>query len=164
MFSPQNYSYAEHGFIYFSDGNLYSYGSNKYGQLGIGRDEQPEDPVFVMKMDEIRKIFCSDMNSLILTENGDVLVAGNNYGNKFMNIFSDENIIDIYMREFIIFLYEDRSCYTFIDDKLNKVDVGEKVTRILDGNILLTDKNIYMIDNSFIIRHINNRYLYIILD
>lgn len=68
-----------------SDNTIYSWGTCKYGALGLGNQifssvpTKVQSPLFGMK---IQKIACAQDCTFLLLENGEVLAAGRNSDNK----------------------------------------------------------------------------------
>ncbi len=58
--------------------DLFCFGANNRGQLGIGSKKDQKKPVFLMKREEVKEIACGCQHTLILKRNGDLLVCGNN--------------------------------------------------------------------------------------
>ena len=66
-----------HNFIY--NGNeLFTFGDNVLGQLGLGDNENKNKPTLLMQDKTIRQIICGEVHSFILKNNGKLLVFGNN--------------------------------------------------------------------------------------
>ena len=63
------------------DGTLEGFGNNDNGQIGNGSEEEKIIPKPIMKDNQIESICCGMNHSLMLRQNHDVLVCGNNeYG------------------------------------------------------------------------------------
>jgi alpha-tubulin suppressor-like RCC1 family protein len=68
-----------HTLFVTDDGDLYAYGSNAYGQLGLGGTIFQSEPAFVMA--DVALAAAGMYHSLIITTDGRLLCAGrNNYG------------------------------------------------------------------------------------
>ena len=66
-----------HTLIY--DGyELYGFGDNYFGQLGLGDNINRNVPTLMMTDKSIRKIVCGCYHTLILKESGELFVFGNN--------------------------------------------------------------------------------------
>ena len=59
---------------------IYSWGDNEYGQLGLGHIDNQKTPLLCSSLlnEDITDIKCNNLNTLALTSNGDVLSCGNN--------------------------------------------------------------------------------------
>ena len=70
----------KHTLIY--DGNeLFGFGNNDYGQLGLGDNDNRNIPILLMTDKTIRKIFYGSYHTFILKESGELFAFGNNnYG------------------------------------------------------------------------------------
>eukprot|EP01091_Cochliopodium_minus_P008271 TRINITY_DN1844_c1_g1_i2.p1 TRINITY_DN1844_c1_g1~~TRINITY_DN1844_c1_g1_i2.p1 ORF type:complete len:312 (+),score=81.61 TRINITY_DN1844_c1_g1_i2:231-1166(+) len=70
-----------HTMIYKESGELFVFGSNEYGQLGIGtlKNQKQPTPLLLMKDETIKMIRLGGNHSIIYKENGDLLVFGKNY-------------------------------------------------------------------------------------
>lgn len=80
------YCGIRHSGVLTEDGSLYMFGSNLYGNLGVGnnRDYSYYEPqlvkFFIEKDIKIKKFCCSDYNTIALSEDGDVYTWG--YGGR----------------------------------------------------------------------------------
>lgn len=68
-------------------GNVYSFGSNEYGALGLGelkmKSETPQRISLASSIRDIKRIFCAFDCSIILTHDGIVYACGSNNYNRF---------------------------------------------------------------------------------
>ena len=72
---------VNHVLILKLDGSVYGCGSNEYGQLGTGDNENRNKLTLIMKDSSIVGIRCGSNHSLIWKSNGDIFTFGcNNYG------------------------------------------------------------------------------------
>ena len=70
-----------HTIIYTKNGEVYVFGYNNYGQLGLGNIKNQNMPQLLMTDKEIRQIACGQEHSIILKKNGELFVFGSNkYG------------------------------------------------------------------------------------
>jgi len=70
-----------HNIIYNKDNNLFVFGSNFYGQLGLGHNNNINIPILLMQDQQIKSISCGYNHSIIQKTNGELLIFGNNaYG------------------------------------------------------------------------------------
>ena len=61
-----------------SDGSVYAWGDNKYGQLGLGTTRKSKTPKKVKALSNIIDIACDIDHSMALNDNGKVYTWGNN--------------------------------------------------------------------------------------
>lgn len=89
MISPQLFNMAKHGFIYFENGDLYGFGNNSHGQLGI---EKTDEYIYkyILTDSNIVKIVVGSDNSYILKRNGQLYGAGNDQAMGWKEIFEEE--------------------------------------------------------------------------
>ena len=67
----------DHNFIY--DGNeLFAYGCNDCGQLGLGDFNNRNKPTLIMRDKEIRQIVCGERHTFILKESKELFAFGRN--------------------------------------------------------------------------------------
>ncbi len=67
-------------FMYMTNGDLFVFGDNGYGQLGLGHSIDVNEPVLLMNDCNITQIACSGLHVLIYKKNGDLFVCGCNSG------------------------------------------------------------------------------------
>jgi len=67
-----------HSLALCSDGSVWAWGDNTYGQLGDGTNENREFPVKVQKLKDIMLIACGVTHSLAVDKNGDLWSWGDN--------------------------------------------------------------------------------------
>ena len=68
-----------HTFILKESGELFAFGNNKYGQLGLGDNKNRNVPTLLIHDDSIQQIICGNYNSFILKKSKELFVFG--YGN-----------------------------------------------------------------------------------
>ena len=70
-----------HTFILKESDELFAFGYNCYGQLGLGDNENRNIPTLIMQDKTIRQIVCGEDHSFILKESGELFAFGcNNSG------------------------------------------------------------------------------------
>lgn len=68
-----------------ANGNLYSWGSNDFGALGLGKQNFSTVPIrlpLFQNIHDIKKIYCGPDCSLILLQDGTVYACGRNNANR----------------------------------------------------------------------------------
>ena len=68
-----------HTIILKENNEVFVFGCNNYGQLGLGHYENQNRPIILMQEIPIYQIACGHYHTMILKENGDVLVFGYNH-------------------------------------------------------------------------------------
>ena len=96
-----------HSFILKESGELFAFGYNDYGQLGLGDNNNRNEPTLLMIDKQIRQVVCGwAHHTFILKESGELIAFGNNYcgqlglgDNKSRNkptlLMTDNNIVSI---------------------------------------------------------------------
>jgi alpha-tubulin suppressor-like RCC1 family protein len=74
--------------ILLFDGELYSWGNNEYGQLGLNHSEET-DGINKIGLCNIKKISCGIYHSMALNNHGDVYIWGRNPPSKLENSYSE---------------------------------------------------------------------------
>ena len=69
-----------HSFILLENGDLYGFGSNWAGQLGVGDQEDKLTPTRVVGLSNVQKVAAGETHTLALLENGDVYAFGGRSG------------------------------------------------------------------------------------
>ena len=81
-------------------GELFAFGRNNYGQLGLGDNENRNVPTLVMQDKEIQQIVCGCYHSFILKESGELFAFGwNYYGQLGLGDNKDRNIPTLVMQD-----------------------------------------------------------------
>ncbi|MBQ2938059.1 MAG: cadherin-like beta sandwich domain-containing protein [Clostridia bacterium] len=76
-----------------SDGTVWSWGSNTYGQLGLGDNTNRSEPTQIQGMTDVIDIAAGNNNTMILKSDGTVWATGwNNYGQLGDGSITDSNI------------------------------------------------------------------------
>lgn len=88
---------GEHIFAVSSTQELYGWGKNKEGQLGIGSiSEYEHEPTLVRKLESIVQAYCGDNYSACVSAYGEVYVTGSLEGGKLGlgNAYTDGYLLD----------------------------------------------------------------------
>ena len=106
-----------HTLLLTLEGNLYSFGSNHNGQLGLNENtiEKTNKPTLIRNIPEIKRIECGDNHSMCIDVNNNLwLFGGNNYGQLGLSDYENRykpikhptlpNIMDISSRGYSTFI------------------------------------------------------------
>ena len=121
---------------------IFSWGDNTYSQCGLDNNEFTfiESPKMIFKEISIKNISLGNNHTIILTNNGEVIIFGDN---QFLQCSNDENknIIKLVENNNILPLM-DYSYYTTTIDYLIKNDeIAEKIEAKNDSSLIITNKN-----------------------
>lgn len=83
-----------HNIIYKNNGDLWGYGRNSEGQLGIGTCDNVHTPMILYNDKDIKDIICGGFHTIIYRYNGDVLVCGYNFHGQLGLSTNDTYIIN----------------------------------------------------------------------
>ena len=79
-------------FVITENGDLYGWGSNWSGQLGIGNTENQASPVKVTGVSNVEDIYCGTRSTFVKTKTGEVYAFGSNmYGQLGIGNITDQN-------------------------------------------------------------------------
>jgi hypothetical protein len=81
---------GNHSFALTESNEVYSWGNNKYGQLGYGNYKDSNSPTRVLIEFPIEKICCGRFHSILLSKEGDVYTFEDNFSYKNSNINGTE--------------------------------------------------------------------------
>ena len=87
-------------FLYKVNGDLFVWGNNQYGQLGLGDYLYRDKPVLLMNDLRIKKIIKSINFTMLYKTNGDLFVFGS-------NTFGNLGLGDFYHRDIPVLLMND---------------------------------------------------------
>lgn len=88
-------SYGGHSLALNSDGKVWGWGNNLYGQVGNVTDETVQTPIMIEKLTQIEDIAVGFDFSAALDKEGNVWTWGNNASNTPQKVKGLSNIIDI---------------------------------------------------------------------
>jgi alpha-tubulin suppressor-like RCC1 family protein len=81
-----------HSMILKKNGELFVFGRNYSGQLGLGNYNYQNKPIILMQDENISQIVCGQWHSMILKKNGDLFVFGDNgYGQ--LGLGNNDNLV-----------------------------------------------------------------------
>ena len=129
-----------HNLALRSDGRVYSWGNNNYGQLGV--EDESTYPVLIPGLDNIVKVLAGDGVSLVLTNDGEVY----KFGRGFDTYDFTPNLIDDIVNG--VELYQNRN-YIDFDLELTGMDEPEMLHNLDITNynfqFVKTADNIYYV-------------------
>lgn len=67
-----------HYLVLKSDGTVWTWGSNEYGELGDGTNNQRNEPIQISNLKNIVKIACGDFHSMAIDRDGNIWAWGDN--------------------------------------------------------------------------------------
>ena len=84
--------YDDYGSYYIinTTGDVFAYGKNYYGQLGIGNNENQSSPVKVNRLSDIEKLYLGGSSNFAKNKNGEIYAWGDN-GREQLGIENDKN-------------------------------------------------------------------------
>lgn len=141
-----------HGMLLTSDGEVYAFGKNNYGQLGLGHHFDCEIPQLVPNIYDITSISVSSQHSMLLTAEGNVYVTQNFV---FSLLDKVSNIVQISAgNEHSLLLSADNNVYIYQDGKTMNLLTDKNIKLVSTGSnhSLLLDKD------GLVYCYGNNRY------
>ena len=126
-------------YVYTYDDELYVYGRNDYGQLGLGGYNNEPYPVLVPNITGVKKIIAQGSDCFILTNSGDLYAAGENAKGQFglgdhnsRNIFTliASNVDEFWYNKGTLIYYSDNFVYGVGSNNSNKLGAGIDVTTV----------------------------------
>ena len=112
-----------HSMILKNNGELYVYGSNFFGQLGLEDTKEKNELKLLMKDPEIKSIYCDAWYSMILKNNGDLFVFGDNSHNQLGICFSK---CKLKQDEWGKYLYLDKPTLLMNDKNISIINTGTR--------------------------------------
>jgi len=146
-----------HNFIYMNTGELYGFGENINGQLGLGHNRSVDSLILLMIDFEIKQIICGFNFSMLLKNNGELWVFGcNDYGqlglgHKFEVLVPTLLMVDPEIKQVVcghdhsVILKNNNDILVFGSNICGQLglpyDVSYRIPRVLNNSII-TNKNI----------------------
>jgi hypothetical protein len=132
-----------HNLALRSDGKVYSWGENEYGQLGLGNEQKTKIPTQISDINNVVDILAGSGVSLFLTNNGKIYKCGREFDTIDDVPYQIEDINDA------VELYQNRNYYDSQDLKLLEIDDIEQLYYVDNENFnyqfVKTSDNIYYI-------------------
>lgn len=90
--------YGSAAFAIKTDGSVWSWGSNNYGMLGNGTDQDTPIPTSSLNLPgRAQSVVCNAFNSLVLLEDGRLYIAGDYIGNQFTLL--QEDVSEVFIKD-----------------------------------------------------------------
>lgn len=129
----------DHAIALTGDGNLYSWGSSKWGQVGLGASPQnPLKPTLIkagLSSKTITSITCGSSHSACLTTSGDVYTWGRGFEGQTGHASSalEESVNDVITSVQLL----PKCVSAFVKNPVKVVECGEKFTIVVceDGSV-----------------------------
>ncbi|GMI11472.1 hypothetical protein TrLO_g5187 [Triparma laevis f. longispina] len=129
----------DHAIALTGDGNLYSWGSSKWGQVGLGASPQnPLKPTLIkagLSNKTIKSITCGSSHSACLTTSGDVYTWGRGFEGQTGHASSalEESVNDVITSVQLL----PKCVSAFVKNPVKAVECGEKFTIVVceDGSV-----------------------------
>lgn len=133
---------ANHAIALTAEGEVFVFGNNDYGQLGLGHNIKSDIPQLIDNVDDVIYVSVSDRHSMLLTSTGDVYITKNNKFDKL----EIKNIIQISAGlSHSLALSEDKNVYLIKSDKIDLFMKNSDVISISTGydhSLLLNNKGL----------------------
>lgn len=132
-----------HNLAVRSDGQVYAWGDNKFGQLGLDNEISMENPTIIPNLNNIVKVLASDGISLAIDNHGDVF--------KFGREFDTSDLVPYQLNEIknAIELYQNRNYSDINNLKLFDIDDLEQIYNLdktySNYQFVRTTDNIYYV-------------------
>lgn len=132
-------------YVYTHDEELYVFGYNSNGQLGLGGTETAMTPTLIHTVTGVKKMYAIGATCFILLHDGSLLAVGENSQGEFgLDDYDDRNLFTKIASNVKDFWYKDRSLVYYANNILyatgsnscNKFCVGSDVTTILIPTVL----------------------------
>jgi len=146
----------QHSMIYCNNGDLFVFGDNEDGQLGLGDEEDRNVPTLLLNNKDIKMISCGGYHSMIYYNNGDLFVFGNNnrgqlglgdnnHRNKPTLFFNNKDIKTICCGRFhSMMYYNNGDLFVFGNNNDGQLGLGDNKDRN-KPTLLMNNKDIKMI-------------------
>jgi len=147
-----------HSMILKNNGDLFVFGNNMCGQLGLGIGDYKNInvPTFLTKIPEIKSIQCGLRHTMILKNNGELLVCGDNRSGqlgleveqndtvcKLTKLMKDTNVKSICCRgDYSMILKNNGELYAFGDNTYGQLGLEKDELNIHTPTLILTNSTI----------------------
>jgi len=111
-----------HTMIISDDGNLYAFGRNNYGQLGLGDNQERNIPTLVNIDFKVKQVACGNSHTTIISEDNNLYTFGyNRYGQLGLGDNRNKNIPTLVNLDFKVKMIDCGSWYTMIISEDNNL-------------------------------------------
>lgn len=86
---------SEHCVALDDSGHIYAWGSNLYGQLGDGTNENKYIPIVISTIDDIKDVIAGYRHTILIKNNNDIYTCGNNEYGQLGNGTTDNSTVPI---------------------------------------------------------------------
>ena len=149
--------WAYYTLILKHSGELFAFGDNIYGQLGLGNNiEKINTPTLIMKDEPIQQITCGSYHTFILKKSGELFAFGRNRNGQLgLGNNDDRNVPTLVMKDKSIqqivcgglhtFIFKNSGeLFAFGDNKYGQLGLGDYENRI-GPTLVMEDKSIQQI-------------------
>jgi hypothetical protein len=144
-----------HALALTAEGEVFSFGNNDYGQLGLGHNFECSVPQLINNISDVICVSVSDRHSLLLMSNGNVYMCGN-YNNIFEKLDLD-NVIQIsagfshslaLTKEGKIYLLDDSNISIKLSDLVDQISDSQEISNI-SIKLLMENSDIISISTGY---------------
>lgn len=132
-------------YVYTHDEELYVFGYNANGQLGLGGTETAMTPTLIHTITGVKKMYAVGATCFILLHNGDLLAAGENsqgefglddYNDRYLFTKIASHVKDFWYKDRSLVYYANNILYAVGSNNCNKFCVGSDITTIITPIVL----------------------------
>jgi len=143
-----------HALVLTADGEVYSFGNNDFGQLGLGHNFECNIPQLINNISDVIQISVSDKHSMLLTSDRNVYVCDN--GNNLFKQVELDNIVKISAGF-------SHSLALTEDGKVYLIDLTNSVKLLMDNSDIISistgyDHSLFLDRKGLIYAFGNNEY------
>lgn len=141
-----------HGIALTADGEVYVFGKNNYGQLGLNHQFDCQIPQLVSDIFDITSVSVSEQHSMLLSDNGNVYITINN---KFVMLDNIKNVVQISAgNEHSLLLFNNGDVAIYRDSKVTDLLTNQAIEMVSTGN----NHSLLLGKNGIVYGYGNNKY------